>query len=69
MNHADLIEAKGGAAEMARLMGVKPGIVRMWKYRGRIARTAWLDVMDAFPDVTLEMLRLGERPTKRELAA
>ena len=62
MTHADLIEAKG-AAEIAAAMGVDLGHVRVWKNRG-IPRSRYAFLLDAFPDLTLAMLRDGEPETK-----
>jgi len=60
MNHADLITAKG-AVEIAGRLGVPAINVRMWKSRNTIPRSAWAELIDAFPDVTLDGLKAGER--------
>lgn len=60
MNHADLIEAKGGAAKVAEATGFTPVTVRMWKYRRSIPRAAYAEMLQAFPDITLDLLKAGE---------
>lgn len=59
MTHADIISAKG-AAEIAGRIGVPPINVRMWKSRNTIPRSAWAELIDAYPDVTLDLLKAGE---------
>lgn len=51
-----LIEDKGVSA-IAEATRREPGAVRVWKHRNRIPRDAWPELMDAFPDVTLDVLR------------
>jgi hypothetical protein len=58
MTHAEIITEKG-TAEIAEKCGVSPAHVRVWKNRG-IPRAAYAEIMDAFPDVTLAMLKAGE---------
>lgn len=59
MTHADIISAKG-AAEIASRIGVPSINVRMWKSRNTIPRSAWAELIDAYPDVTLDLLKAGE---------
>lgn len=59
MTHAELIDAKG-AATIAEKLGVKAGDVRVWKHRG-IPRSRFGEMIDAFPDVSLETLKGGVR--------
>lgn len=59
MTHADIIAAKG-AAEIAARIGVPSINVRMWKKRNTIPRSAWAELIDAYPDVTLDSLKAGE---------
>lgn len=66
MSHADLIDAKGTKA-IAEATGQPPAHVRVWKHR-RIPRAVYADLITAFPDVTLDMLRAGE-PSANEAAA
>lgn len=58
MTHAELIAAKGTATVAAKV-GRPAAHVRVWKCRG-IPRAAYADIIDAFPDVTLEMLKAGK---------
>lgn len=57
MTHAEIIEAKGTAAVAAKV-GRPPAHVRVWKCRG-IPRAAYADLLEAFPDLTLDMLKAG----------
>ena len=45
---------------MARVLNTDPRKVVMWKVRNRIPRTAWPEIIDAFPGVTLDELRSVE---------
>lgn len=58
MTHAELIEAKGTAA-IAEATGQPRAHVRVWKNR-RIPRSAYADIITAFADVSLDMLKAGE---------
>ena len=51
-----IIEAKGGPAAMAAAVGKKPGAVRAWKFRNILPREAWPEIMQAYPDLTLDRL-------------
>lgn len=59
MNHADIIEAKGADA-VAEKLNVPTGHVRVWKSRKVIPRSRYAFLIDAFPDITLDMLKAGE---------
>jgi len=61
------IEAKGAAA-VADATGRTVGAVRVWKHRNRFPREAWLELSQAFPELTLEALKEIE-PAKAERAA
>lgn len=56
----EFIDAHKGAHAMARTMGMDPRTVRMWKVRNRIPRKAWPEIIDHYPDVTLDQLRAVE---------
>lgn len=60
MMHSEIVKAKG-AKVIADKLGVPPGRVRVWKARKVIPRSAWAELIDAFPDITLDMLKAGER--------
>ncbi len=49
----DLIEQKGGNSAVAAATGYQPGAVALWRHRNRLPRTAWPELMTAFPDITL----------------
>lgn len=67
MTHAEIIAAKGNL-EIAVKLGVPPGHVRVWKNR-RIPRSAYGEIMAAFPDISLDMLKAGEPAPKMAKAA
>lgn len=56
-----LIAELGGPTKVAAALQEKAGTVRMWKLRKRVPRTAWPDLIDAFPDLTLDDLKATER--------
>ncbi len=56
MTHAEIIAAKG-AADIAARLGVPPINVRMWKSRNTIPRSAWAELIDSYPDITLDLLK------------
>jgi hypothetical protein len=58
MTHSELISALGAKA-IAERIGVSDGCVRVWKCRNVIPRSAWAELIDAFPTVTLEKLKAG----------
>lgn len=58
---ADLIDAKGGNAVVAKDIGVSEGAVALWKHRVRIPRAIWPDLMLRYQDVTLHVLLAIER--------
>lgn len=58
MTHSEMIEAKG-TATVAEKVGRPASHVRVWKNRG-IPRSIWAEMIDAFPDVTLDMLKAGQ---------
>lgn len=58
---ADFIRTElGGASNVAKLVGKKPNAVRMWVHRGVVPRSVWPELLDAFPDLTLERLKAVE---------
>lgn len=58
---ADIIHAKGGPAAFAAAVGKEPGAVRLWKHRNRFPRNAWPEIISAYPDLTLDVLRKVEK--------
>lgn len=58
--HADIIETKGGPAVVAEALSIKPARVRTWVWRGKIPRSNWPEVIEAFPEITLEALKAAE---------
>jgi hypothetical protein len=59
MMHSQIISAKG-AKVIADRLAIPAGRVRVWKTRNVIPRSAWAELIDAYPDVTLEALKAGE---------
>ena len=57
---AQLIKDRGGAAAVAQALNLKRTTVQMWRVRNRIPRTAWPEIIEAFPDLTLEQLKAAE---------
>lgn len=56
----EFIDKRGGPHAMARSMHIDPRTVRMWKVRNRLPRKAWPEIIETFPDVTLDQLRAVE---------
>ena len=68
---AEIIDENGGAAAFALRVGRSAGAVRLWKHRNLIPRDAWPEIIQAFPEVTMERL-LGsevEAPADAEAAS
>lgn len=51
-----LIDSLGGDDAFAAALAVPVGTVRVWKTRGRLPRTVWPEVMQAWPHVGLPKL-------------
>ncbi len=62
------IDARGGPTAVANATGHKVGAVNVWRHRNKIPRTAWPEVMTAFPDVTMADLLAMEKISGREEA-
>lgn len=58
MTHSEIVGSLG-AKTIAERIAVPAGRVRVWKTRNVIPRSAWAELIDAFPDVTLDMLKSG----------
>jgi hypothetical protein len=58
MTHSEIVKALG-AKIIADRIDVPVGRVRVWKCRNIIPRSAWAELIDAFPTVTLEKLKAG----------
>lgn len=55
-NVSELLDSKGGNASVATATGYAPGAVALWRHRNKLPRSAWPDLMKAFPDITLDAL-------------
>jgi hypothetical protein len=65
---SQIIDDKGGPAAVAAKVGRSPGAVRLWKHRDTFPREAWPEIIEAYPDVTLDRLREIEK-ARRVVAA
>lgn len=50
------IDSLKGNAAVAKATGHSEGAVALWVHRNRLPRSAWPEVMTAFPEATLERL-------------
>jgi hypothetical protein len=66
---AQIIDDKGGPTAVAAKVGRSPGAVRVWKHRDAFPREAWPEIIEAFPDITLDRLREIEKARQPEKAA
>lgn len=67
----DFIEERGGPTAMARATGYRSNAVDLWRHRNKIPRSAWPEIIEAFPDVTISDLKAIEAksgPKNREAA-
>jgi hypothetical protein len=55
-----LINGLGGTQVVAERLQIEPRTVEMWKFRRRIPRQRWPDLIDKFPSVTLDELKAAE---------
>lgn len=56
---AQFIEEKGVAA-VSEATNRTPGNVRVWKHRNQFPREAWPELMERFPELTLDVLKALE---------
>jgi hypothetical protein len=68
MNARELIKSLGGTTKVARKLGEKVQTVHMWGKRQCIPRRVWPEMLDAYPQVTMDTLRLTEWPAPQEAA-
>ena len=64
---AQLIDGHGGPAAFARAIGSTSDAVRQMKFRNKLPRSVWPEVMTAFPDLTLKVLQASEVAAKRRV--
>lgn len=66
---SQFIEHKGVQA-VASATGRSAGAIRVWKHRNRFPREAWLELSQAFPELTLgELKRLAAKSEKAKARA
>ena len=66
---AQIIDGKGGSAAFAKSCGLEPSAVRMMKHRNKLPRAAWPEIMTAFPDLTLDVLKATEAQAAQDQSA
>jgi hypothetical protein len=54
---AQLVGELGGPDALAGKLNVKPATVKMWAFRGAVPRRVWPELLDAYPDMTLDRLK------------
>jgi hypothetical protein len=65
---SQFIGAKG-VQTVAAATGRTPGAIRVWKHRNRFPREAWLELSQAFPELTLSELKRLEAKAAKVRAA
>lgn len=60
MTAEEFIDTRGGPAAVARATGYKPGTVSLWRHRKKVPRSAWPEIIEAFPDLTMADLKAME---------
>lgn len=71
-NAIQFIDDQGGPAVIARATGYGAGAVALWRHRNKLPRTAWPELLKAFPEVDLEELlaiELASAKPKQDQAA
>lgn len=54
------IDTNGGPAAVARATGYAAGAVSLWRHRNKLPRTAWPEILEAYPTVSLADLKAIE---------
>ncbi len=55
-NAVDFIKAKGGPKAVSQATGHGAGAISVWASRNKLPRSAWPELLNAFPDITLDDL-------------
>ena len=66
---SQFVDSKGGAAALAAALGTTRGAIAQWKFKRKLPRSAWPEILKAFSDVTLDDLLAIERATETSEAA
>jgi hypothetical protein len=77
MTPAEFIDQKGGPAAMTRAINevsppdkqITSGAVALWRHRNKLPRTAWPEIVEAFPGTTLDELKAVEAAGEQANAA
>lgn len=64
---SQFIERKGAQA-VAVATGRTVGAVRVWKHRNRFPREAWLELSQAYPELTLVVLKRLQAKSSKDAA-
>ena len=59
-NAIQFIDEHGGPAAIARATGYAAGAVHLWRHRNKVPRTAWPEILEAFPNVSIADLKAVE---------
>lgn len=66
---AQFIDDHGGPSAVAKATGYGAGAVSLWRHRNKLPRTAWPEIIEAFPAVTLAALKDIEANSRQQGAA
>lgn len=58
--HREIIRDLGGPSVVGQKTNTRTGTVSQWYFRRRIPRTVWPEFIEAFPEVTFELLKATE---------
>jgi hypothetical protein len=57
---AQIIKARGGPEQFGRPLKASAATVRIWKVRKKFPRSRWAEILEAYPDLTLDELKAVE---------
>lgn len=63
------IDENGGSTVVARATGKSRGAVEQWRHKNKLPRANWPEILEAFPSLTMEDLKLIEANAGRAPAA
>ncbi|WGM47680.1 hypothetical protein KOAAANKH_02562 [Brevundimonas sp. NIBR10] len=56
MQAREWIDANGGPTAVARTLDKKVGTVCVWSFRNVLPRSVWPEILQSFPDTTMDVL-------------